>query len=757
MKKTFVVITSLILLCIMLIGCNSTDATITASKDLNKNLNILSNTVKRLDTVDNEYLVNNDLYTLETISNNVPTPTTTPRTRLANSYNVVIENTNEKTITDAITQEIINRLYCSEEGNCKLCNNKYICDENGVCTSCNQTIICDSNGNCNTCGDKLYLSDNKCSTCNSECVSQDPYNSPNNLTLKNLQKISDLNTTSNTGLLSLTNNNNNNNNEVDDNYLITVSDSTNKTNTLKNETIYTDSDNMPSQDTTTTQTNNNTTSNTEQNNQVKYYYYSEERFDPSLLRYKPRFISNLNFSSANSNLENYIEKLQKLYTMTADVVEANNTLASYKVIILDDINETRTLNDCIITGKCTPTSNQILALNNYIDDLKSTINNLRNCNGDLTSEINKISTRNTGLSHSIEVTNSNYLRILNQIDTRISYHENAIATLEQIKFLLQDAQNNINADTEIEDLNNTNNSPILNSDNNNIDITDDKVVEENETNNLADTNQSIEEDLDDSIIILPSDNQDNTDTITPDNNITTLLPEDNTESTTSSIIEDSTENSNSITNETSTNETENNLESSITTDIPNSNENNSDEIANLEEQDEDIKETYIDDESISNIDTYDNNLQSNIDTDTANDSENNTSNLTNDNIDKENESTFLNESETTNANTKPNSPQMVYSNDSTETIVNDQNNGYNNSENNSTNTIISQNNINGNDLGNNSYRYDDSGNLFNNTNGYNNNNINNINNKNNNVNTYEYNTLIDSINRGTINNGINNL
>ena len=116
MKKTFVVLTSLILLCIILIGCNSTNATITASKDLNKNLNILSNTVKRLDTVDNEYLVNNDLYSIETISNNVPAPHTTPRTRLANSYNVIIDD-NKTTLTNALTQEIINRLYCTEDGN----------------------------------------------------------------------------------------------------------------------------------------------------------------------------------------------------------------------------------------------------------------------------------------------------------------------------------------------------------------------------------------------------------------------------------------------------------------------------------------------------------------------------------------------------------------------------------------------------------------------------------------------------------------
>ena len=72
-------------------------------------------------------------------------------------------------------------------------------------------------------------------------------------------------------------------------------------------------------------------------------------------------------------------------------------------------------------------------------------------------------------------------------------------------------------------------------------------------------------------------------------------------------------------------------------------------------------------------------------------------------------------------------------------------------------TLVNENNLNNQDIGNNSYRYDNNGKLYNNTNGFNGNNINNINNKNNNINTYKYNTLVDSINRGTINNGINNL
>ena len=41
MKKSLIILTSLILLCIMTIGCGKTDATITASTELNKNLNLL--------------------------------------------------------------------------------------------------------------------------------------------------------------------------------------------------------------------------------------------------------------------------------------------------------------------------------------------------------------------------------------------------------------------------------------------------------------------------------------------------------------------------------------------------------------------------------------------------------------------------------------------------------------------------------------------------------------------------------------------
>jgi len=158
MKKTFLIITSLILLCIMIVGCQTTNATITTSNELNKNLNLLSNTINRLDTVDNAYLVSNELYTLNN-NNTVPTQKKTYKNILAknNSDDITI-NADTISLNDdlkkALSNELINRIYCDSDGNCKICNEKFICNDNNMCNSCNKTIICDSNGNCTSCGTK---------------------------------------------------------------------------------------------------------------------------------------------------------------------------------------------------------------------------------------------------------------------------------------------------------------------------------------------------------------------------------------------------------------------------------------------------------------------------------------------------------------------------------------------------------------------------------------------------------------------------
>ena len=495
-------------MCIIFVGCAKADATITTSKELNKNLNLLSNTVKRLDTIDNQYLMDNELYSLNNISA-TPTPHRTDSITLANSYNVIIPEdeisaekiTLQEDLKSALQNEIINRLYCDNNGNCKLCKDTFICDDDGVCNSCNETIICDEFGNCKECKSELNLNEEKqCSNCNTNCNTNSCNNSMSIDTISTLQKIS--NTNEKLKINNLTQPENTtqvlhenprftiDDNSIDDNnYNITDNNNTfdiknnNLNNTIKSNNIDKDFEEYKIQDNLTIQTNNtntteentqnnvnlsekksnNSNENIEQNNTtledenintnptnaneenndnsytiittdddnniVEFFYYSEETFSPDFLKYQPRHIREINYTSANTNLENYMNKLQKLYTMSSDVIEANNVLSNKKETILKNVNETKELNKCILSGNCTPTNNQLTALNNYISDMRRTINNLRNCNGNLSSEINKISSNNTGIVQSLEVTNSNYLRILNQIDTRISYHKNAIATL----------------------------------------------------------------------------------------------------------------------------------------------------------------------------------------------------------------------------------------------------------------------------------------------------------------------------------------
>lgn len=881
MKKTLIIITSLLLICVMLIGCNSTDATIQASKQLNKNLNLLYNTVNRLDTVDNEYLVSNDIYDLNKINTNtVPSPNKTQTRVLAISninepqvnYTAIQENSdslknkNEKLtstqelnaeeislkddLTQALKNELINRLYCDSNGNCKLCKKKYTCSDNGVCNSCNQTVICDSNGNCTSCKKTLILdNNNNCSSCKKSCVTTTPNTNLNSQTKSCLQKISANNQKLNVELLSTNNNdlvvkNNSDrvdtlsdinittrdtNNNVFDNKRIDINnnsnysdinstqnnitdydninvkntldlpkeeinvttDSTDTSNNLDNQIISDNKKPVEANDSNLDNTMNNETTNTDvvlndntddkANNNTntdnivrfkpyKVIYYSESSFTPDLLKYNPRFINSINYDSANSTLNKYVEKLQKLYAMTADVVQANNTLANYKVVILDNIHDAKELNECILNGNCTPNANQVSALNNYIEDIKTTIKNLRNTNGTLTNEINKISSTNTGLAQSIDIANSNYLKILNQIDTRISYHENAIATLEQIKYLLQDAQNN-NGVTIVEDLNNnTNITTDVNSSNNAPDnkvetVIDDKNIIVENKDNISPVTPNVDIKKEDSattkneLIEIEKTIDENGNTvvekkiITPDNSILADVEDDNNEI----ITKNDSSNDSTIVKETIVTENNDNLNS-------NKEFNNN---------------SFLDKKSYSNVDTYSQGL-GNVDTykkkivlkDETNQTQENSDNIKiSDNIETNNNSDIVNNNDnlnTTNENTTNevvsndndtiinpnNTPQMVDNTNNFGVAGNNYNNGLNNGYN---NTIISQNNLDNNNLGNNSYRYDGNGTLYNNTNGYNNGSINNINERNNNVNTYKYNTLVDSINRGTVNNGINTL
>lgn len=842
MKKSFVILTSILLMCIMLIGCTESNITLSTSRELNKNLNILFSAVKRLDTVDNDYLINDDLYAVEEIStesNKINGEKLSNITVLANSDNVIHESeiTAEQValkddLKEALKDEIIGRLYCDENGDCKLCGETFTCDNDGTCNSCNQTIVCDENGNCSSCGNTLYLNENNsCNSCNKSCVaSKDCANVPANISNK-LLRISSDNKELIADKLSYTNLDKNNailtseslenENDISDSNLnkierkkedivnkATLSDNISNQNphTAKTQILHIEdnSNETITQDTNGNFAQNSSVSNEENENNlednlppVRIIFYSEDNFIPSRIGYTPRHIQNINSRTITNSLENYLNKVQKLYTMTADVVEANNNLLAKRNLILDTINETKTLNENVKSGTYSPTENQIDALKNYIIDIKATIKNIRNCNGELTNEINKISNENNGLSQSIDVITSNYLKILNQIDTRISYHDNAIATLEQIKNILEENYNNYianqnpNNDATLDDTNqevndDTNDNIIVDTPNDN-DSLDDSITNsdaditiDNNTSSSDDTsiNQTPNTDIDDSMTA-DTNVDDTNDSSSDDLNFTNKNNEtsDNIDETSQdeTILnnEDIADNTTDEENNNPNTDSENNASTSDNSAVDDTLENNSDNLIDNSSNETTTVKTEI--QSVdngfikSNIDTYQNNTLGYTNIDTLNNRNTHIQENTNTENNIENNSniegnvvandTNLNNGIATDDKIS-NDNNILNNNVPNDNIANNgmlYGNGNLNNGNIYSNSIINDNNIGENDLGNFSYRYDENGHLYNNTNGFNSAGINNENINNNNINTYKYNTMVDTINRGTVNNGINKL
>lgn len=865
MKKPLLILTSLFLICIMLLGCTENNLAINTSKELNKNLSLLSNTVKRLDTVDNSYLMNEDLYALDETYSADTVSFENQRfsgiTKLASNSTVIIEDNDTLETVDAISlkddlknnlqKEIINRLYCDKNGNCRICKNQFTCDDDGVCNSCNKTIICDNNGNCTYCNTPLNLDENNSrSSCQNSCVSNNK-NLVSNSIKNSLIKISNDNKEliadriSNNQIVKNEDNTNgdvyaqdivniseyNDNNSILENNISTFNDTKSTLNTqntdCENCTIFeennviTETNNSDiSNENLSTDSNNdmdkieeNTTDNTDtnyNNKVVKIIYYDYGIFEPEKINYNPRFVSDINYREASPRLERYINKIQKLYTMTADVIEANNSLNDKKLEIISRVKEAKDLNENIANGSFVPSDNQVDALKVYIAEIKNTVNNIRNCNGLLSNEINKISDANTGLSQSIDVISGNYLKILNQLDARISYHENAIATLEQVKAILEES---INKDTITPE---TPSDTIIDTDNKNDTIVDndnkvdDAIIDDTPSeitptpeDEIVDNNESITDgnvDPDEDNAIVEDIDNANTENVGGNEHNDILYENENTEDTLTNENDSNERDDNYNTNQDLDDNFTNTEDKNIVDDENNhqvnndnisnddfSNDNSENEIENNDtilndktnaNQNSDIEEVIgytdepIDNVNVTNdnnvifkknIDSYKENTLPNINIDTLNNpfAKNKNENINNvqsqDQIENNGttDNVILNENEIDNTNNGvTNNTQNNMGNN-----LMDNGNGYyrNNFNGGYANSIINDNNIDNNDIGNSSYRYDSTGHLYNNTNGFDSYAEYNQNLNGNNINTYKYNTMVDTINRGTVNNGINTL
>jgi len=746
MKKILTLMLVFTLFISIFTGCKQENTANVVAKNLDSNLNKLEVAVNKLDTVDNKYLSNPDIYSSLTGS---PSSNNGKYFALAfnnNSSTQPVSNidTVKQVLIDKITDKLLQQNTTPNSDNCYNC--KKYCDENGNCyyTDCNGNNYC-------------YGINGECYSCNS-IPSNCSYMGETTLTCPG-----------STTTISETNNDE----LVATNLTQTIEteeiDNLEVNNTENNEVIE------PSVEESPIQENQENISElpTPSKPKVKVYYFTQDSFAPIKLKYNPRYISQFNENTINEQIESYLFKVQKLYAMSEDSIEANTILNNCKQNIIDCIKEIRELNNCIINGKCEPSVQELQALNNYIVDIKTTTNRLKDCNGELSKEINKISEANNNVMiNSVDVMNSNYMRLLNHIDTRVTYHKSAIATLEQIRYLLEGAINGNNItdeefETIIEDLT--------------IEKTPSSEVENN--SNTVVTETETEENLDNKTTVDDSPSED-------------IVTEDTTEE----VIENTTTNDTIITNNDSTNVDGNQDLENNTIEEDTNTQNTTDEVVNENNVDNTTIEEVADNNTIEEttnssevveetvgekntlIDTYkETNSWSNVDTykstedivETENNILTTEENVNNEIVSNENIDNEVNDNNTVN-----NDNTIVDTNNTNDTIVkntdnNVSNNGLNDSivnqgtsiNNNSgvyKNSVITQNNLDTNN-GYGGYYYTNDGEIKNN--GMNNDNEignngetleTNLNSKNN-VNTYGYNTMLDIINQGTVNNGINTL
>ncbi len=699
---------SLLLICTSFLafftGCTKENSTMEIGKNVDRNLNKLSTIVTKLDTIDTNYIANPDF-----MSNKV-------KNKIQASYALAFNAQDETDTNEIIKQLLIKKLQdqlLNKNGNCTYCQEKYITNENGFCSNCGNGVICDENGNCYNCQNPLTLNDNyECSNCNKYALVNEFKSSEN------------------------------------DDYIIEKLSTSN--NIITSEIEH---ENLPA--TTNEQTDIedvDTVLDERQDNQsnTKFYFYTRESFEPIKLKYKPRYVNEYNESTINDQMVNYLYKIQKLYAMTEDAIEANNILGNCKFNLLDSVKDVRSLNECIINGTCEPTIQQLQALQNYIYDIKTTIKNLKNCNGALTDEVNNISGNTpTSVATSVDVINSNYMRLINHLDTRISYHESAIATLEQMKYLLNEAVGNNNI-TEDEIQN------VIDS------LTPPQIEEEIENNDTPINDTNSENVIDSPITDTPEVGIDNSEAIvesnendmnnTPVINKDILLDENTEYNDSNAILEDNLEpaedNENVIIDETvdeeDTQTSIKNIDTYMDDTFPKNNEEN------LEDNNVDILNNDMgSDASLNNSDL--NNIDTQYDSAITNGNNTNNNVLNNNTLNNDNILGTNNELNGSYDNNGLNNGTMI-------------NGGYSTYENSIgfNNSIITQNNLNNND-GYGGYYYGNDGQIHNNgldnggEIGNNGNTIENNLNGNNNVNTYGYNTMLDVINQGTVNNGINTL
>lgn len=153
--------------------------------------------------------------------------------------------------------------------------------------------------------------------------------------------------------------------------------------------------------------------------------------------------SNLNLLEYNKvePLTQYFSKLSNLYNVASSVVTTNNELNQIRNNILANISLIQTFANQIKNNKYDLTENQIKSINNLLDNINTNVNRINLSRNEVKNELNSVKNLKTNYTGNVEQLSSKYVRLVNCLDTRMTYFNNILGCLNQLENCLNGCDN----------------------------------------------------------------------------------------------------------------------------------------------------------------------------------------------------------------------------------------------------------------------------------------------------------------------------
>ena len=151
--------------------------------------------------------------------------------------------------------------------------------------------------------------------------------------------------------------------------------------------------------------------------------------------YVPKRISSINYD--NSNYTTYLGKVEDLYVMINDAVYANETIKECKENIFSYCQILNEIAKKIKSGELEVSKDQIASCNKLLKELGRNINKITDTRNEVSKNC-KTFAENRSLNNGIDTISSNYVGLINCLDTRITDYENILTLLGQIQCVLTD-------------------------------------------------------------------------------------------------------------------------------------------------------------------------------------------------------------------------------------------------------------------------------------------------------------------------------